>query len=819
MLNLAEYRKRPALLADWLPWAGLVAPGVVLNKDGAFQRTARFRGPDLDSATQGELIATSARLNNALRRLGSGWALFVDAERREAADYPASSFPEPLSWLVDEERRAAFEEDASHFESHYHLTLLYLPPEEGRARAAKLLYENSKVEGVDWRERLEGFVSESERFLDLLEGVMPEIGWLDDAQTLTYLHDCVSTRRHSVAVPEVPMHLDALLADEPLAGGLAPMLGASHLRVLSVRGFPTSTWPGVLDDLNRLGFAYRWSTRFLCLDKAEAEKELTRLRRQWFAKRKNVVALLRETIFQQESPLVDSDASNKAADADAALQALGSDQVAFGYVTATVTVLDAEAVAADEKLRAVERAIQSRGFVTIPETLNAVEAWLSSIPGHAYANVRQPIVSTLNLAHLMPVSAVWAGQARNAHLDGPPLIVTRTDGATPFRLVTHIGDVGHTLVVGPTGMGKSVLLATMALQFRRYPGARLLAFDMGRSMRATILGLGGEHYDLGTNGGATGAIAFQPLARIDQDGYRAWASEWVEGRLLQEGVAVGPAEKDAVWSALNSLASAPVEQRTLTGLSVLLQSNALRQALQPYVLGGAHGKLLDADADRLGSSSVQCFEMEELMHSKAATMAVLSYLFARFDERFDGAPTLLILDEAWLFLDDPVFATRIRQWLKTLRKKNVSVIFATQSLADIQDSSIAPAIVESCASRIFLPNPQATEPQIRVIYEGFGLNSRQIEIVAQAQPKRDYYYQSRLGNRVFDLGLGPVALAFAGASSPERQREIDALWASVPPADFAAAWLRHCGLDWSADLMPSFSSSHTSSSINQESSP
>ncbi|TAM59412.1 MAG: conjugal transfer protein TrbE [Rhodanobacter sp.] len=802
MMYLAEYRQRPALLADWLPWAGLVAPGVLLNKDGSFQRTARFRGPDLDSATESELVATSARLNNALRRLGSGWALFVEAERREAADYPRSAFPEPLSWLVDAERRAAFEEAGSHYESVYHLTLLYLPPEEAKARAATLLYENTRQQGVDWRARLEAFVSETERFFGLLEGVMPEIAWLDDGDTLTYLHGTVSTRRHPVAVPEVPFHLDALLADEPLTGGLAPMLGTQHLRVVTVRGFPTSTWPGLLDDLNRLGFAYRWSTRFLCLDKAEAERELTRLRRQWFAKRKNVVALLRETIFQQESPLVDTDAANKATDADAALQELGSDQVAYGYVTATVTVLDADATAAEEKLRMVERTIQGRGFVTLPETLNAVDAWLSSIPGHAYANVRQPIVSTLNLAHLMPVSAVWAGPERNAHLDGPPLIVTRTDGATPFRLVTHIGDVGHTLVVGPTGMGKSVLLATLALQFRRYPGSRIVTFDMGRSMRATILGLGGEHYDLGSDG----EIAFQPLARIDQEGCRTWASAWIEGRLLHEGVAVGPAEKEVVWSALGSLASAPVEQRTMTGLSVLLQSNALRQALQPYVLGGAHGKLLDADHDRLGSASVQGFEMEELMHSKAAVLAVLGYLFARFEERFDGAPTLLILDEAWLFLDDPVFASRIRQWLKTLRKKNVSVIFSTQSLADIRDSSIAPAIIESCASRIFLPNPQATEPQIRTIYEGFGLNARQIAIVAQAQPKRDYYYQSRLGNRVFDLGLGPVALAFAGAATPEDQRAIDAVASAVSPDGFAGAWLRHRGLDWAADLIPSFPS-------------
>ncbi|MBG5280377.1 conjugal transfer protein TrbE [Pseudomonas aeruginosa] len=803
MLNLTEYQRRPAQLADWLPWAGLVAPGVVLNKDGSFQRSLRFRGPDLDSATQGELVATSARLNNALRRLGSGWALFVEAERLTAADYPDSDFPEPLSWLVDEERRAAFEAHGRHFESSYHLTLLYLPPEESRSRAAGLLYEHRPQRGVDWRERLTAFIAETDRFFDLLDGVMPELAWLDNSQTLTYLHATISTHRQRVAVPEVPFHLDALLADSPLTTGLAPRLGEQHLRTLSVRGFPTSTWPGVLDDLNRLGFAYRWSTRFICLEKDEAEKELVRLRRQWFAKRKGVLALLREAIFQQESPLLDSDAANKAGDADEALQELGADQVAFGYVTATVTVSDTDAQVADEKLRRVERVIQGRGFVTIAESLNAVEAWLSSIPGNAYANVRQPLISTLNLAHLMPVSAVWAGPARNEHLDGPPLVITRTDGATPFRLVTHVGDVGHTLVAGPTGMGKSVLLATLALQFRRYPGSRLFLFDMGRSLRATVLGLGGEHYDLGGDGD----LAFQPLARIDQPGYRAWAAEWLEARLLQEGVAVGPEQKAALWTALDSLSGAPEAQRTLTGLSVLLQDNALRQAPQPYVLGGAHGALLDADQDRLGSADVQCFEMEELMHSKAAVAAVLSYLFARFEERFDGAPTLLILDEAWLFLDDPLFAARIRQWLKTLRKKNVSVIFATQSLADIKDSSIAAAIIESCASRIFPPNPQAGEPQIRGIYQGFGLNDRQIEIVAQATPKRDYYYQSRLGNRLFDLDLGPVALAFAASASPAEQREIDRIQQSSAAADFAPAWLRHRGLDWAADLLTAYPSS------------
>jgi type IV secretion/conjugal transfer VirB4 family ATPase len=800
MMNLAEYRKRPACLADFLPWAALVAPGVVLNKDGSFLRCARFRGPDLDSSTESELILATSLINNALKRLGSGWALFVEAQRREAQGYPQSSFPDALSWLVEEERRGAFEEAGSHFESLYTLTLVYLPPAQVKARASHLLYESPEHVTVDWREQLAAFITETDRFLGLLEAVMPEIRWLDDGQTLTYLHSTVSTRRHPVAVSDVPFALDALLTDEPFTGGLAPVLGDAHLRVVTVRGLPSSTWPGMLDELNRLGFGYRWMTRFLFLDKAEALRELTRIRRQWFAKRKGIVTLLRETIFQQESPLIDSDAANKAVDADAALQELGSDAVAFGYITASIVVADRDPGMVEEKRKSVERVVQGRGFVAISETLNAVEAWLGSLPGNPYANVRRGLVSTANLAHLMPLSAVWAGPERNEHLGGPPLIVTRTEGATPFRLVTHVGDVGHTLVVGPTGAGKSVLLATLVLQFRRYLQAQILVFDKGRSVRATVLGLAGEHYDLGCDG----AIAFQPLAGIDDEAERAWAADWIAGLLHHEEVPLTPEVKEAVWSALGSLASAPRAERTLTGLSVLLQSNRLRQALQSYTLNGPFGRLLDADEERLGAAPVQAFEMEELMHTRSAVLPVLTYLFHRLEERFDGAPTLLILDEAWVFLDDPVFAGRIREWLKTLRKKNVSVIFGTQSLADIQRSSIAPALIESCPTRIFLPSAQAMEPQLKSVYEGFGLNERQIDILAHARPKRDYYYQSRLGCRLFDLGLGPVALAFVAASAPEDQRAIDEIEAGQGAGDFAAVWLARRGLDWAARLIEEF---------------
>lgn len=168
---------------------------------------------------------------------------------------------------------------------------------------------------------------------------------------------------------------------------------------------------------------------------------------------------------------------------------------------------------------------------------------------------------------------------------------------------------------------------------------------------------------------------------------------------------------------------------------------------------------------------------------------------------FTGRPTLLVLDEAWVFLDHPLFAARIREWLKVLRKKNVSVVFATQSLADIADSTIAPAIIESCPQRILLPNDRAIEPQGQTVYVRFGLNARQIELVSRATPKRQYYLQSARGNRLFELGLGPIALALCGASDPDSQKRIDAVLAEKGQADFAATFLSQAGLDWAADLL------------------
>ncbi|MBA3069125.1 MAG: conjugal transfer protein TrbE [Hyphomonas sp.] len=798
MLNLTEYASKPRLLADYLPWACLVAPGVVLNKDGSFQTGFRYRGPDLESSTPDELVAVSAKVNNVLRRFGSGWVLFFEAVRRAASDYSEDRFSNAAAWLVDQERSAAARGDADRFESDYYLTLLWLPPEDTLGRAEQALIERpARPQGAGWHQALEQFETQAGQVFDLLSGTLAEIAPLSDDETLTYLHACVSTRRHPVTVPELPVFLDAVLADAPFTGGLEPMLGDAYLKTLTVLGFPGSTLPGLLDELNRQGFAYRWVTRFIALDKTEATRLLTRKRRHWFAKRKSVGAVLRETLFQEESLLLDSDATNKATDADAALQELGSDLVAYGYVTTTLTVCDPDLSRAQAQLRAAEHVLNARGFTLIRETLNAAEAWLGSLPGHAYANVRRPVISTLNLAHMVPLSAVWAGEAWNNHLGGAALIEARTDGTTPFRLNLHVADVGHTLVVGPTGSGKSVLLCLLALQWTRYAGAQVFVFDKGRSARAAILAMDGLHVSLG----AAGVPALQPLRDIDTPQGATFAADWLAGLCAGEGLSPDPDLKAALWDAVQALATAPARERTLTGLCLLLQSPRLKSALMPFTLEGPYGRLLDGDTDALELSSLACFEMEALMQSPAAAAPVLTYIFHRLEARFDGRPTLLLLDEAWLYLDHPVFAPRLRDWLKTLRKKNVAVVFATQTLADIERAAIAPAVIDACPVRIFLANERAGEPVQASTYRRFGLNDRQITLISQALAKRDYYYTSPLGCRLFELGLGAVGLSFCAAGSPEMQARVDDAVTRADARGFADAFLRSLDLGWAADLL------------------
>jgi type IV secretion system protein TrbE len=805
--HLREHQTAPAGLADLLTWAFMVDDGIVLQKDGSLVAGWRYHGPDLAAATPEELNALSCHVNDALLPFTDTWMFHVDAIRRPAAAYAPSWFPDPITQLIDDERRAAYAAQASgQFETEYFWVATYRPPPDALSRAAAFFVQGARNACVDWQRVLDAFTAQRQMLEKRLAGRL-HLARLDAEGLLTHLHECLTGLAHSVRTPPRGSYINVVLADQELVGGFEPRIGRMAIRAVAIQGYPHASHAGHGDFLNALPYAFRWSHRVLPLGTAEAAKQIRRHQLQWFKKRKGAAAWVQEIVGRRDAApraddelWLDQDARNLAEDAaDAAAENAGG-SVRFCYCTQVAIIMNADPARADGVAWEMLKALNDAGFPARMETVNALEAYLGSLPGHGYPNLRRPLLSTRNIADLLPVTRVWPGLATNPSpffpRQSPPLLWAATDGSTPFRVNLHDSDVGHTLVLGKTGSGKSVLLAMLAAQFRRYPGAHVFAFDVGYSLWALAQAAGARHYDLAA--GRVDILCFQPLARIDDPAERAWAADWLETVVGLQGVTVTPPLRARIDRALELVARNEPPHRTLIELTVQLQDETLAVALRPYTVAGNYGQLLDASVDDLADGAFQVFEMKHLLTlDDRIALPVLLYLFRRIEQRLDGSPTLLLIDEAWMALMHSLFGARVNQWLLQLRKQNAAVVLATQSPAQLVQLAHRHTIVDSCVTKIYLPNPDATTPAQTQLYRDLGLNEREIAIIARATPKRHYYLKSPRGSRLFELGLGPVALSFIaadpGASVEETRRHLESLIATHG-GDWPAVRLEERGL-------------------------
>jgi type IV secretion system protein VirB4 len=266
---------------------------------------------------------------------------------------------------------------------------------------------------------------------------------------------------------------------------------------------------------------------------------------------------------------------------------------------------------------------------------------------------------------------------------------------------------------------------------------------------------------------------------------------------MLQGLTHNPEQRAHLTAAVTRSCAKP--SPGITELCIEVQDGAVRQALQDYTITGAHGHLLDAQTDPLHESKFLTFEMQHLMEmGPKAIVPVLLYLFRRIEKRLDGSPTLVVLDEAWLYLQHELFRERIWQWLRTLRKANAAVILSTQAISDIYKSPIRDVVLESCATKFLLPNTEALNPASREFYDSLGLNDREIQMIQNALPKRDYYCVSPEGCRMISLGLGKVALSFLGVNGGEQRKAVEKLISQWPDR-WPSEWLKIHGLNEWAD--------------------
>ena len=809
---IKEYQDEKKKLSTYIPWIAMIDEGVILNKNGTFQKTLKFRGYDLDSATIYELQNSNGRLNNILARFEGNWTMHIEARRVHSKEYESTEIENFALKLIDDERKNKFQ-SGTYFESEYYLTLTYLTSVDTEKKLKNFFIEEEKTaENID--KSLENFKKEFKEIKGLFKDLFLEVQELSKEETYEYLHSCVSIKNHKIIVPEVPMYISNYLCDSDMVGGLKPKLGNKHMRCISLQGFPNFTVPCMFDELNRLGFEYRWVTRFMFLSKQEA---LSKLEKKWKATFSGRISMLKRVMMEltgdKEPTKIDEDALEKADEINTQLNLTRADILAQGFYCCAIVVYGDTSEEVDDRALEIEKTINKLGFITINETVNCVETFLGAIPGNIYNNVRTPILNTVSLCHLLPTSSVWAGDKWNKELNMPPLVYTQTKGSTAFRFNLHVGDIAHTCIIGPTGAGKSTALGLINAQYKKYPNSQVFIFDKGGSARILTYAVGGTFFDLGVdnltfqplrgigilkdnleeeerkmksskekNGGIFSELDKQKILNKEKErAYREleWANEWVLEIFIQENIELNQVQKTKIWQALELLATSEEKFRTISNLRTSLNDRELKDTLEKYTIKGALGRYFDSDEENFTFSDWQVFEMEKIMNVKSAVTPLLSYLFHKVEEKLTGPPSLIVLDECWLFFDNEQFAGKIREWLKVLRKKNTGVIFATQELGDIMNSKLFTTILDACLTKIFLPNANAMSDNYSVIYRKFGLNGKEIEIISESTPKKEYYYKSPKGSRLFELVLGENTLKLVGANDPEIQKEAKELYELV----------------------------------------
>lgn len=771
------YTKRTLRLSDYLVWSFFVGEtdeGIVLLKPGALMRCYSFTCPDLGTASASSIASTAKFFNDSMMKLNTGWAFHIESRREITTDYPGCETDSLLCHLIDARRKENFGA-TEHFVNRFYLTITYSLKSEIQAKVTGILYNENKdnEEGQEYY-NLEACEKEINFFRETSEDVMSYIATripiknLNNDETVQYLRASISTDWQYRMAPKQPMFFDDFLQEEDVENsGKCMKIGDYYCPMITIMDFPTETYPAMFDLLNTASIEYRWVTRWIGLDKPTSKKLLEHYQKKFYSQRKSWKTLIYETAMKVESDLEDSSSYSFESEVNDAIVTLSNDTCGFGYYTCVLEVWDKDYKIAMQKAKYLSGLVNACGFSTKIETLNSFQAWLSSHPGNVYSNVRKFILNTGNCSHLIPISSIWQGMrynnwtAENINCS-VPLLTCSTPSGTPFFLNLNVNDVFHSFIFGPSGAGKSTFLCLMESQFLKFPDSHVIVIDKDKTARGVCMGAGGVYVEPGSED-----VAFQPLRNIDNEVDLMWACDFIEQCLLEQKLHCDAAKRESIREALVHLRDTKdPENRDITSFQQYVVDDEVRIAIQPYTITGQYGRIFDAKETKIDMSRFVMIEMGTLMKlGKAAVTPALMYLFKFIENHFaapndaHGHMTLLVLDEAWVFLDNEYFSREIENWLLTLRKRRVAVVFATQEVARAAASRISTTIVSQCQTKFYLADPNSTTAILSEGYQKFGLDEDEIYAISKGRMKRDYFYKSVNGARMFQLELDKFQLS------------------------------------------------------------
>lgn len=762
-------------LCNYLPYSFFIGredEGIIFLKSGALMRTYSFICPDLGSASAESVNAISVYFNEAIKRLGSGWGMHFESRREVTRKYPGCSWDTELGYIIDSRRKDLFRNAGEHYLNYYFLTLSYQVSPDIISRGSTLLYKKEDDASDQEYYNLRNISKEIDYFRNMSDEAVSyirsrlDIRELDNAKEVTYIKSCISTRWRVQQPPKQPQFFDHFITDEDVETGSTLKIGDRYVSVVAVRDFPAETYPAIFDLLCKANVEYRWVTRWIGMDKVNASKLIVKYQKRFNNSRKSWGQAFVEAAGNVTTDRVDAAAEAFEEETKDAKVCLSKDIVGFGYYTSCVEVWDKDYNNVISKAKYVQKLINSVGFSAKVETTNTFQAWLGMLPGNVYADVHKTLVSSGNCAHVIPLSSVWTGDFYNRltaerFACSAPLVVGSSDGS-PFFLNLNVGDVFHSFIFGPSGAGKSTFLCLLESQFLKYRDSQIIVLDKDKTARGVCMASGGSYVEPGAD-----TVAFQPLRDLETEADLTWCQEFIELCLAEQNVELSPGQKESIRDALVQMRDSKVpERRDMTTFQLYVQDEDVKNGIQPYTLGGQYGNIFDAQDTNISTARFTMIEMGILMRmGRACVTPALAFLFRFIEGKFakendsDGHPSLLVMDEAWVFLDNPFFAKRIDDWLRTLRKKRVAVVFATQDVPSVAKSSISSTILSQCQTRFFLADPNAVSEILAGYYRTFGLSDSEIAALSMARMKCDYLYKSPNGTRMFQLELDDFQLA------------------------------------------------------------
>lgn len=769
----AAWNKQEARAGDRLPYACHIDSSTLRLRDGSLMRSMRLAGFPFETEDDEVLNHLLSVRDVVLRSaLNSKAVLYHHLIRRRVQVDLGSVAPDPFSGEIDRRWSARLNEGRLFLNEQF-LTIVVRPP-RGKAGLPERLSKLGSKPGnsLTNAEALELDSATAALTAALQSYGVRVLGTYENqtgiySEPLELLSALYNGEMRPVLMPRpeqdlgqhipysrISFGLDALEVRGPASRGFASMLG--------IKEYPDASRAGLLDAMLRVPHELVITESFAPIERQTARERID-------------LALRR-------LKSADEGAATERAEMLAARDAVGAGQMSFGDHHLSLLVRSGTLETLESATADAAASLADIGAVAVREDVNLEPAFWGQFPGNEQYVVRRALISSSNAAGFISLHGFPMGRATGNHW-GEAVTVFETTSATPYFFNFHEGDLGNFTIIGPSGSGKTVVLNFLAAQAQKF-SPRTILFDKDRGSEIFLRALGGR-YERITRGQPTG---FNPLKLPDTPVNRAFLKDWLA--LLLE--ANGPEEEIDIAKAIDEIYAHGPELRRLRFLRDLLgagrrpQAGDLPSRLDAWIFDGERAWLFDNRDDELDfDNRVLGFDMTELLEDRRLRTPVLLYLFHRIEDRLDGNPTMILIDEAWKALDDPMFAARIRNWMKTLRKRNAMIGFATQSAADALDSSIASAIVEQTATSIFMPNTKAREEHY---CKGFGLSGQEYEFI-RSLPAHSRCFLVRQANRSvvvrLDLnGMPDLLTVLSGRESSVRK--LDELRGSV--GDNPANW-------------------------------